>query len=87
MICRNTAGTGHWCVRADGSVFAFGGAPYLGPLPKYLTEWNIGGTTTSPIVGIADDGLGGFVLEADPNPGNPGLPALYRIPSTGVYAS
>jgi hypothetical protein len=77
MIARNTAGQGYWCVRANGAVYAFAGAPYLGPNSKFLAEWGIG-NNTNPIVGIADDGAGGYVLEVDAGL-TPGQPALYHI--------
>ena len=83
MLARNTAGNGYWAVRPDGSTYAFDGAPYLGPAPHYRAEWGIG-TAANPIVGIADDGHGGFVLEADTG-AYPGSPALYRIDATGKY--
>jgi NlpC/P60 family len=83
MIARNTAGTGYWCVRANADIYAFGGAPYLGPLPKYSAQWGIG-TPTNPVVGITDDGAGGYVLETDSGGAQP---ALYHIDSSGQYAS
>jgi hypothetical protein len=83
MIARNTAGSGYWCARANADIYAYGGAPYLGPLPKYTAQWGIG-TPTNPVVGIVDDGAGGFVLETD----NGGAqPNLYHITSNGQYAS
>ena len=85
MLARNTAGNGYWAVRPDGSTYAFDGAPYLGPAPHYRAEWGIG-TAANPIVGIADDGHGGFVLEADTG-AYPGTPALYRIDASGKYGS
>ena len=84
MIARNTAGKGYWCVRSSGATYAFDGAPYLGPAQHFLDEWGIG-TATIPVVGIVDDGHGGFVLEADANL-YPGDPALYHIDSSGQYA-
>ena len=83
MLARNTAGHGYWAVRPDGSTYAYDGAPYLGPAPHYRQEWGIG-TPTNPIVGIADDGKGGFVLEADSGQ-SPGQPALYRITAQGLF--
>ena len=77
MLARNTAGKGHWAVRPSGDVYAYGGAPYLGPAQHFLTTWGIG-TATNPVVGIADDGAGGFVLEADTGV-YPGQPTLYHI--------
>lgn len=84
MIARNTAGKGYWCVRPSGATYAFGGAPDLGPSQKFLTQWGIG-TALIPVVGIVDDGQGGFVLEADANL-YPGVPALYHIDSSGQFA-
>ena len=82
MIARNTAGSGYWCARANADIYAYGGAPYLGPLPKYSAQWAIG-TPANPVVGIADDGQGGYVLETD----NGGAqPNLYHITSDGQYA-
>jgi hypothetical protein len=84
MIARNgNVPDSYWCVRPSGDVYAFN-APYLGPLPKYLQAWGIG-TTSVPVVGIVDDGAGGYVLEAD-NGAYPGSPALYRIPADGRFA-
>lgn len=84
MLARNTHGKGYWAVRPTGATYAMGGAPSLGPLQKYLTEWGIG-TIDNPIVGIADDGVGGFTLEADRND-YPGVPALYNITADGRFA-
>jgi superoxide dismutase, Cu-Zn family len=54
-----TLGAGYWTVAADGGVFAFGDAPYLGGL---------GGTRlVSPVVGIASSpsGAGYWLVAAD----------------------
>lgn len=83
MIARNTHGSGYWCVRPTGAVYAFQGAPALGPAQHFLTSWGIG-TPECPIVGIADDGQGGFTLMADANK-YPGQPALYGITADGKY--
>ena len=83
MIARNTTGKGYWCVRASGNTYAFDGAPYLGPAQRFLSAWGIG-TAQVPVVGITDDGAGGFVLEADANL-YPGTPALYHIDSSGQF--
>ena len=83
MIARNTHGSGYWCVRKSGAVYAFQGAPSIGPAAIYLKQWGIG-TATNPVVGIADDGQGGFTLEADANQ-YPGVPALYGITADGKY--
>jgi hypothetical protein len=83
MIARNTHGSGYWCVRKTGAVYAFQGAPALGPAQHYLTSWGIG-TPACPVVGIADDGKGGFTLMADANQ-YPGVPALYGITADGKY--
>jgi hypothetical protein len=83
MIARNTHGLGYWCVRPTGAVYAFQGAPVLGPAQHFLTSWGIG-TPACPVVGIADDGQGGFTLMADANK-YPGQPALYGITADGKY--
>jgi hypothetical protein len=83
MIARNTAGSGYWCVRSTGDIYAFDGAPYLGPNSTLLSQWGIG-TSTNPIVGISDDGAGGYMLEVDANQ-YPGQPYLYHIDSSGQY--
>jgi hypothetical protein len=85
MIARNTSGKGYWAVRPSGDVYAFDGAPYLGPTLAYLNSWGIG-TATNPVVGITDDGAGGYVLEADTNQ-YPGQPNLYHIDASGQYKS
>ena len=83
MVARNTKGTGYWAVRPSGAVYAFDGAPYLGPNPSLRQQWGIG-TPENPVVGIVDDGNGGYVLVADNNK-YPGTPALYHIDSSGQY--
>jgi hypothetical protein len=83
MIARNTHGQGYWCVRPSGAVYAFGGAPALGPAQHFLADWKIG-TAACPVVGIADDGQGGFILMADANQ-YPGQPALYGITADCKY--
>jgi hypothetical protein len=83
MIARNTKGRGYWAVRPTGAVYAFDGAPSLGPNPTFRKQWDIG-TPENPIVGITDDGHGGFVLMADRNK-YPGTPALYHIDASGQY--
>ncbi len=83
MIARNTHGSGVWCVRKTGDVYAFAGAPAIGPAPHFLTEWGIG-TDANPVVGITDDGEGGFYLSADANQ-YPGTPAVYHIPADGQF--
>lgn len=83
MIARNTHGKGYWAVRKTGAVYAFDGAPAIGPSQRFLTAWGIG-TDANPIVGITDDGAGGFVLSADAND-YPGTPHLYGITADGAY--
>lgn len=83
MLARNTAGEGYWAVRPNGDVYAFDGAPYLGPAPHFLEAWGIP-ATVGPVVGITDDGAGGYVLECDTG-ASPGQPALYHIDSSGQY--
>lgn len=84
MIARNSTGSGYWCVRPTGAVYAFQGAPDLGPTPALLSQWGIG-TFSNPVVGISDDGAGGYMLEVDANQ-YPGQPYLYHIDSSGQYA-
>ena len=86
MIARNTAGNGLWAVRANADVYTLKGAngieaPYIGPLPKYTQQWGIG-TASNPVVGIVDDGLGGFFLETDQG----AQPNTYHITADGQYA-
>jgi hypothetical protein len=83
MITRNTTGQGYWGVRPNASVYTFDGAPYIGPHATWSASWGIG-TPSNPIVGIVDDGNGGFALLADA--GGP-QPNIYNIPSDGRYAS
>ena len=81
MIAQNGA-NGQWVVRPNANVYAFNGAPYIGPLAKYTAQWGIG-TPQNPIVGIVSDNAGGFILAAD----NGGAqPAVYHITSDGQYA-
>jgi hypothetical protein len=88
MITRNTAASGGlWATRANGNVYTYPDAhgqtaPYLGPLPKYLNQWGVG-TASNPVVGIVEDGVGGFFLEADAGGGSP---STYHITSDGQYA-
>jgi hypothetical protein len=74
--CTQT-GLGYWLLGADGSVYAFGDAPYLGPNPGFIKQWGIGLGTASPLVGIVSDGGGGYDLVAD-NTASP-APALYHL--------
>lgn len=83
MITRDPLTGGYWVARPNGTTYAFGGAPYLGPAQKYLTDWGIG-TPTNPIVGITSDNAGGFVLAADTDD-SPGIPALYHIDVSGQF--
>ena len=83
MIARNTKGSGYWAVRANANVYTYNGAQYIGPLPKYTAAWGIG-TASNPVVGITDDGAGGFVLETDPPGGS--QPNLYHITADGAFA-
>jgi hypothetical protein len=84
MLARNTAGSGYWGARPNGSTYAQLGATYLGPAPRFLAEWGIG-TPSNPITGIADDGDGGFYLQADTG-ASPGNPNLYHIDKSAQYA-
>lgn len=82
MIAKDTKTGGYWVARSSGDVYTFAGAPYLGPLPKYKTQWGIG-TPSNPVVGIVSDGAGGFTLATDN--GGP-QPNIYHITSDGQYA-
>ncbi len=82
MIAHDNATNGYWVARPNATIYAYSGAPYLGPLPKYTSQWGIG-TASNPIVGIVSDGAGGFTLACD-NGGS--TPTIYHIPSTGQYA-
>lgn len=83
MLTFDPKSGGYWAARPNGNVYAYNGAPYLGPLGKYLTQWGIG-TPTKPITGIAADGAGGFMLVADDAAA--AEPNLYHITANGVYA-
>jgi N-acetylmuramoyl-L-alanine amidase len=82
MIAHDNVTGGNWIVRSNGNVYAFDGAPYIGPLPKFTAQWGIG-TAANPVVGICSDGGGGFVLAAD---GGGPQPATYHITADGRYA-
>jgi hypothetical protein len=47
-IAANPDGTSYWTVAADGGVFAFGNAPFLGSAADQVLD--------APIVGIASKG-------------------------------
>ena len=82
MIARDNVTGGTWVARSDADIYAFNGAPYLGPLPKYTTQWGIG-TASNPVVGIVSDSDGGFILATD----NGGAqPSVYHITKDGAYA-
>lgn len=83
MIAKDSKTGGYWVARPNATVYAFGGAPYLGPLSKYTAEWGIG-TSANPVVGIVSDGAGGFVLATDS--GGP-QPEIYDITVNAQYAS
>jgi hypothetical protein len=80
MIAHNSKGGGYWVARPNGGVYAFGGAPYLGPAIRFVQGWGIG-TAQNPVVGIADDGNGGYTLAAD-NGVADDPPALYHFDAT-----
>lgn len=82
MLTKDSKSGGYWGARANGSVYTFDGAPYIGPLAKYTAEWGIG-TAANPVVGIAADGEGGFALLTDN--GGP-QPEIYNIPANGQFA-
>lgn len=85
MLTRNTSsinGGGFWGVRPNASVYTFDGAEYIGPHATWSAKWGIG-TPSTPIVGIAEDGVGGFALLADS--GGP-QPEIYNIPADGRYS-
>ncbi len=82
MIAHDNATNGYWVVRPNANIYAFAGAPYLGPLPKYTSQWGIG-TSANPVVGIVSDGAGGFTLACDSGGAQP---SIYHITSDGQYA-
>ena len=82
MIAHDSVTGGYWVVRSNATIYAFAGAPYLGPLPKYTAAWGIG-TASNPVVGVAPDGAGGYTLATD-NGGS--QPAIYHITPDGQYA-
>lgn len=82
-ICSTKTGNGYWLVAADGGIFAFGDAKYLGPNPAYYPKWGLGlggGAKNIPIIGIARGNAGGYTIVGD-NDGPSS--ALYSIPSNG----
>ena len=82
MIAHDNATNGYWVARPNANIYAFAGAPYLGPLPKYTASWGIG-TSSNPVVGIVSDNAGGFTIACDN--GGP-QPTIYHITSNGQYA-
>ena len=82
-ICATATGKGYWMLGADGGVFTFGDAPYLGPLPKYLDQWNVGLNKHFTLIGIARSAnpAYGYLLIAD-NPADKGA-ATYGILADG----
>lgn len=86
MLTRNTSsvnGGGYWGVRPNANVYTFDGAQYIGPHATWSAKWGIG-TPSNPVVGIEDDGVGGFALLTDN--GGP-QPEIYNIPADGRYKS
>lgn len=83
MIARDNKTGGYWVARPNANVYAFNGAPYLGPAVHFTAQWGIG-TTAKPVTGIVSDGAGGFTLSAD-NP-TESQPNVYHITSDGTYA-
>jgi hypothetical protein len=82
MLTHDPKSGGYWGARANGNVYTYDGAPYIGPLAKYLTQWGIG-TSANPVTGIAADGQGGFALLADSGGAQPNI---YNINADGRYA-
>ena len=78
------SGNGYWLIGADGGIFTFGDAPYLGPLPKYLQKWGVGANYAFKILGITASELPGqaYTIVADPYPAGTAA-ATYHIPSDG----
>jgi hypothetical protein len=77
------SGHGYWLVNAQGLIYSFGDAPWLGPIPKYLSVWGVGLGTANGIVGVASDDRGGYTIVTD-NPAA-GAPSIYHIDSSGQY--
>lgn len=86
MITRDPTSGGYWVIRPQGDVYAFDGAPFLGPTPQEIEAWGIGpGAPIGPVVGITTDGAGGFTFACDTDNFAPGqIPHLYTLPVSGV---
>lgn len=84
MIAHDAKSGGNWIVRPNGNVYTYDGAPYLGPLVKYLQQWGIG-TAQCPVVGIDSDGEGGFILGVE-NVSGAEPKGTYHITSDAQYA-
>lgn len=84
MVATDPITGGCWVARPDGSVYAFGGAPYLGGF-NTQPAWGRGGAGQPPCVGIAyDPTTQGYYLIADGAP--LAVPEVYALPRTGIYA-
>ncbi len=80
-ICSTPSGNGYWLVDQNGDAYAFGDAPYLGPLPTYQSTWGIRGNVTGIVRGTAA-GVS-YTLVADLGGS---APSLYGITTNGQYA-
>lgn len=87
MLARDEKTGGYWVTDETGAVFAYAGAPYLGGLNIH-PAWNAGAgngdASMGPCVGIAGDGVGGYVLACHAG-GH--APAIYHFTSDGAYAT
>lgn len=87
MLAWDPVTGGTWGLRPDGSIYADGGAPYLGGLNNH-PEWHAGaGTANGQAVGIAPfgkGGEGGYEIMTDPGKGP--KPDRYQFPRDGKYA-
>jgi hypothetical protein len=85
-ICSTASGKGYWLVGADAMVYAFGDAPYCGPIPKYPAEWNLGVGRTIPVIGIVRGDAAGVAYTIVGDGGGVSA-SLYGITSDSKYTS
>jgi hypothetical protein len=79
-------GKGYRLFAEDGGVFCFGDATYLGPIPKYMNQWNLGTGHAIPITGAVTGNSSGtaYTIFGDVD----GVSAMpYRIPANGSLTS
>lgn len=86
-ICATATGKGYWLVGADAMVYAFGDAPWYGPVAKYPAEWSLGLGRPIPVVGIVRGTAAGaaYTIVGDELSG--AAASLYGITTDGRYKS